>query len=73
MDSLYLLENTYGTPTELMKLVDKLHSKKLRVVLDVVLNHVNNQLIRDPLSDTISESKYYNGNTDWGLNLDLNQ
>lgn len=66
MDSLYLIEKTYGEAQDLMKLVDKLHSRKIRVVLDVVLNHVNNQLIRDPLSEVIHESKYYKGNTGWG-------
>lgn len=66
MDSLYLIENTLGSPTDLMRLVDQMHEKNIRVVLDVVLNHVNNQLIRDPLSETVSQSKYYDGNTGWG-------
>ncbi len=66
MDSILLLEKHYGTPQDLKKLVDSFHNKKIRVILDVVLNHINNHLIRDPLSEEVSVSKFYKGNTGWG-------
>jgi len=66
LDSLRLIEKTYGSPKELMNLSDKLHQRGIKLVLDIVLNHVNNTLIRDPLSPTNFSTKYYNGDTGWG-------
>ncbi|MCK5073384.1 MAG: hypothetical protein KAQ98_08175 [Bacteriovoracaceae bacterium] len=66
LDSIRLIETTYGTPHDLMELVDNLHGKKIRVVLDVVLNHVNNSLIRDPINEHEKNSKFYSGDTGWG-------
>jgi 1,4-alpha-glucan branching enzyme len=66
LDSLILIEQTLGSRRDVQALVDALHGRDLRVILDVVINHVNNTLIRDPLSATVSTSKYYGGNTEWG-------
>ncbi|MEI8346452.1 MAG: alpha-amylase family glycosyl hydrolase [Pseudomonadota bacterium] len=66
LDSLLLIEKGYGTPSNLMEVVDNLHKNNIRVVLDVIVNHVNNTLIRDPLSSSVDESKYFKGFTDWG-------
>ena len=66
LDSLNLLQPSYGSRTDLKQMVDKLHEKKMVVFLDIVLNHINNNLIRDPLSATTQVSKYYKGTTDWG-------
>lgn len=66
LDSLTLIEKNYGSPDEFRNLVDKLHAKGLKVVLDVVINHVNNSLLREPLSPTRQSSKIYGGNTEWG-------
>lgn len=66
LDSLLLLQKSFGPKKSLKSLIDKLHAKKIRVLFDVVINHVNNSLIRDPLTSSISNSKFYKGNTGWG-------
>ncbi len=66
MDSLVLVEKTLGTPDDLRYLVDQMHSRGMKVVFDMVLNHINNNLIRDLLNEHIHESKFYSGNTVWG-------
>ena len=66
MDSILLIENNYGSTKSLKKMVDQFHKKNIKVFLDVVINHVNNDLIRDPLSKTVHNSKFYEGNTGWG-------
>jgi 1,4-alpha-glucan branching enzyme len=72
LDSLALIENNYGTPNELRALVDKFHQNDLKIVFDVVINHVNNSLIRDPLSKNRFNTKFYRGNTPWGPKPDFN-
>lgn len=71
MDSLTLIEKTYGTRENLAQLVDEIHSKKIKVVLDVVINHVNNHLLREPLSPSRKITKFYGGDTDWGPKPDF--
>ena len=71
LDSLILIEKNYGTINDFKNLVDQLHSKNIRVILDIVINHVNNGLLREPLSAKIDTSKYYKGNTDWGPRPDF--
>jgi 1,4-alpha-glucan branching enzyme len=66
LDSLLLIEKNYGTNADFKLLVDQLHQKKIKVITDIVLNHINNSLIRDPLTDKIETSKFYKGNTGWG-------
>lgn len=66
LDSLIILENSLGTKADLKKLVDELHAQKIRVLFDVVLNHVNNNLLREPISATTNSSKFYSGDTPWG-------
>jgi len=66
LDSVLLVNATYGTPDDLMSLTDTLHSRGIQVILDIVINHVNNSLIRDPIDRDHDQSKYYDGNTDWG-------
>ena len=66
MDSIQMLDKAYGSPAQFQTLVDKFHKKKIRVILDVVLNHINNHLIRDPLDKKNTVSKYYKGDTGWG-------
>ncbi|MCR9205269.1 MAG: alpha-amylase family glycosyl hydrolase, partial [Halobacteriovoraceae bacterium] len=71
LDSLALIENNYGTPNELRNLIDKFHQNDLKIVFDVVINHVNNSLIRDPLSKNRFNTKFYRGNTPWGPKPDF--
>lgn len=66
LDSLIVLESTLGTKFDMKKLVDELHANKLRVLFDVVLNHVNNNLLREPINAVTSTSKFYGGDTAWG-------
>ncbi len=65
-DSLLLTQPKYGTPDELKNLIDSSHSRGIKIIFDIVINHINNSLIRDPLSSTVSKSKFYDGNTPWG-------
>lgn len=71
MDSLTLIEKTYGSREDLAFLVDQLHEKKIKVVLDVVINHVNNHLLREPLAPNRKFTKFYGGDTDWGPKPDF--
>ena len=71
LDSLILIEKNYGTQDDLRKLVDQFHQNELKIIFDVVINHVNNSLIRDPLSKTRFNTKYYRGNTPWGPKPDF--
>ncbi|MGB0452077.1 MAG: alpha-amylase family glycosyl hydrolase [Bacteriovoracaceae bacterium] len=66
LDSLFLLTKEYGSRQELKYLVDQIHKRDMRVIFDVVINHINNFLLRDPLTETNDQSKFYDGNTDWG-------
>jgi 1,4-alpha-glucan branching enzyme len=66
LDSFLAIENTYGTPDECRFMVDESHKRGLRVVFDAVINHVYNSLLREPLSRTVTKSKFYDGNTEWG-------
>jgi 1,4-alpha-glucan branching enzyme len=72
LDSLTAIESTLGGPEKLKRLVDQIHGRGLRVILDIVINHVNNSLIRDPLSRTVSSSKFYSGGTPWGPKPNFN-
>ncbi len=66
LDSLIALEDTLGTDADLVNLVDNMHARGMRVLFDVVINHVNNSLLREPLSKTLHKTKYYAGDTEWG-------
>lgn len=66
LDSLIILESTLGTKNDMKKLVDEFHANKIRVLFDVVVNHVNNNLIREPLGPNQNSSKFYSGDTPWG-------
>ncbi len=66
LDSLIILENTLGTKADMKKLVDSLHGARMRVIFDVVINHVNNNLLREPINETTNTSKFYGGDTAWG-------
>lgn len=66
LDSILLLQKQYGTSDDLRKLSDTLHERKIQLILDIVLNHVNNSLIRDPIGRYDDQSKYFDGSTDWG-------
>lgn len=72
LDSLTLIEKNYGTREELANLVDEIHGRGLKVIFDVVINHVNNYLLREPLSATVNTSKFYGGDTEWGPKPDFN-
>lgn len=71
LDSLILIEQGLGTRHEFAYLVDRIHQREIKVILDVVINHVNNFLIRDPLTATVNRSKYYGGDTEWGPKPDF--
>ncbi len=37
------IENTYGTPQDLKRLIDECHARGMRVILDLVLNHTESE------------------------------
>ncbi len=66
LDSLSLIEKTIGTTEELKYMVDSFHQKNIKVILDIVINHINNNLLREPISATVLSSKLYGASTEWG-------
>lgn len=66
LNSLTLVESTSGSRKDLAALVSAFHAAGIRVIFDAVLNHINNDLLRDPLSRPSSQSKFYHGDTLWG-------
>lgn len=71
LDSLFLVTQDYGSINDLKSLVDHFHSKDIKIIFDVVINHINNYLLREPLTKTVQTSKYYGGSTDWGPKPDF--
>jgi maltooligosyltrehalose trehalohydrolase len=64
----FATQNSYGTPSDLQKLVDAAHAKKLAVALDVVYNHLG------PEGNYLSEYGPYFTNhyrTPWGAALNF--
>jgi 1,4-alpha-glucan branching enzyme len=41
--SLFAIENTYGTPTDFARLIDDCHLQGIRVIMDVVFNHMTDE------------------------------
>jgi 1,4-alpha-glucan branching enzyme len=64
--SLFAVENSYGPPEELCRLVDEAHARGMRVVIDGVYNHANSE---SPLTKIAFEYWYYKDNPD-GKDLD---
>jgi 1,4-alpha-glucan branching enzyme len=73
LDSLTLIENNYGERSDLMELVDQMHRQGIKVIFDIVINHINNDLLREPLSPTVDVTKFYSGNTGWGPKPDFSK
>ncbi len=65
----YAIENSYGGPDQLKKLVDTAHQKGKAVVLDLVYNHVGTG---DNILWQVNSATYIDGDTVWGglLNFD---
>lgn len=69
--SLFAIESAYGTPDELAQLIDELHGRGIRVILDMVYNHSD---LETPLTKMNYEYWYYRDNPDaehlrWGPKL----
>lgn len=71
LDSVVLIEKNLGTRDDLKNLIDTFHQRKIKIFFDIVLNHINNSLLREPLSPIVHKSKYFNGHTDWGPRPDF--
>jgi 1,4-alpha-glucan branching enzyme len=41
--SLFAVENTYGTPTDFARFVDECHRRGIRVIMDAVFNHMQDE------------------------------
>jgi len=66
--SLFAVENSYGTPEELCRLVDECHARGIRVIVDGVFNHAD---MESPLTKIAYEYWFYKDNPDppemhWG-------
>lgn len=66
--SLFAVENSYGSPEDLCRLVDEAHARGMRVVIDGVYNHADAD---SPLAKINYEYWFYNPNPDpdemqWG-------
>ena len=61
---LYAVQNSYGGPSGLMRLVNEAHKRNLGVILDVVYNHVGPEGNYMSLIGPYFSSKY---RTPWGL------
>lgn len=66
--SLFAVENSYGSPEDLCRLVDEAHARGIRVMIDGVYNHADAE---SPLAQINYEYWYYNPNPDpeylhWG-------
>jgi 1,4-alpha-glucan branching enzyme len=66
--SLFAVENSYGAPEELCRLVDEAHARGMRVIIDGVYNHANSE---SPLTKIDYEYWFYKDNPDpkemqWG-------
>lgn len=59
----FAVESAYGTPTELKHLVDECHARGIRVILDVVFNHGEND---HPLGKIDYDYWFYHDNPDPG-------
>lgn len=66
--SLFAVENSYGTPEDLCRLVDEAHARGIRVIIDGVYNHAD---MESPLTKIDYEYWFYKDNPDppelhWG-------
>ncbi|TAA41752.1 alpha-amylase family glycosyl hydrolase [Corallincola spongiicola] len=64
----YAIEDSYGSPDDLKKLVDTAHQNGMAVILDVVLNHIGN---RDNVLWQLNQAEYVSGDTAWGPMLNF--
>lgn len=64
--SIYAIENTYGSPDELCRLVDECHARGIRVIHDAVYNHMEADA---PLTQIDYTYWFYESNPD-GQELD---
>jgi 1,4-alpha-glucan branching enzyme len=67
LNSIYAVENSYGTPDELCQLVDECHKRGIRVIHDAVYNHMNADA---PLAQIAYDYWFYEQNPD-GDGLDF--
>ncbi len=61
LHSIYAVENSYGTPEELCKLVDEAHARGIRVIHDAVYNHMQSEA---PLTRIDYDYWFYEHNPD---------
>lgn len=70
--SLFAVENSYGSPEDLCRLIDEAHGRGMRVIIDGVYNHANSE---SPLTKIDYEYWFYKENPDppelhWGPKFD---
>ncbi len=64
----YAVQNTYGTPDDLLELIEKAHSMNFSVILDVVYNHMGPRGNVFPSYGPFFSRKYM---TPWGASLNF--
>jgi len=62
----YAVENAYGSPEDLKKLVDTAHQNGIAVILDVVYNHNEDPRWNDNILAEVASDTYLDGRTIWG-------
>jgi len=72
--SLFAVENSYGSPEELCKLVDEAHARGMRIIVDGVYNHADSD---SPLAKMAYDYWFHNPNPDppemqWGPKFNYN-
>jgi 1,4-alpha-glucan branching enzyme len=60
----YAIENSYGGPDALKKLIDTCHCHGIAVILDIVFNHIG---CGDNILYEVSRETYTSGDSMWGL------
>lgn len=64
----YAVENAYGGPDALKRLVDSCHRNGLAVILDVVFNHAGSL---DNILWSVARESYFDGDTRWGAMINF--
>lgn len=73
LKSLFAVENSYGAPEDLCRVVDECHARGIRVIIDGVYNHTHHE---SPLTRIDYEYWFYRENPDppemqWGPKFDF--
>ena len=66
----YAVEQNYGGPDALKRLVDDCHQNGIAVLLDVIFNHAGTT---DNILWTTAQGTFFDGDTEWGAMINYNE